>query len=114
MTASRPDRALRPQDMLSVEDALRRILALCDPLPRTTLALEAAAGHVLADDVPAPFDIPPPHNTAPDGAVGPGEAVRIMTGAPLPPGADAVVPFEETDEAGLQAPGQGQTRSLSA
>jgi len=27
-----------------------------------------------------------------------GEAVRIMTGAPLPPGADAVVPFEETDE----------------
>jgi molybdopterin molybdotransferase len=30
--------------------------------------------------------------------IGPGEAVRIMTGAPLPPGADAVVPFEETDE----------------
>lgn len=27
-----------------------------------------------------------------------GEAVRIMTGAPLPPGADAIVPFEETDE----------------
>ena len=33
-----------------------------------------------------------------DGAVGPGEAVRIMTGAPIPDGADAVVPFEETDE----------------
>ncbi|MGE0057747.1 MAG: gephyrin-like molybdotransferase Glp [Dehalococcoidia bacterium] len=32
------------------------------------------------------------------GEVGPGEAVRIMTGAPIPPGADAVVPFEETDE----------------
>lgn len=30
--------------------------------------------------------------------VGPGQAVRIMTGAPMPPGADAVVPFEETDE----------------
>jgi molybdopterin molybdotransferase len=30
--------------------------------------------------------------------VGRGEAVRIMTGAPIPPGADAVVPFEETDE----------------
>lgn len=29
--------------------------------------------------------------------VGEGEAVRIMTGAPLPPGADAVVPFEETE-----------------
>jgi len=33
-------------------------------------------------------------------AVGAGEAVRIMTGAPLPPGADAVVPFEETDSDG--------------
>lgn len=31
-------------------------------------------------------------------SVGPGEAVRIMTGAPLPAGADAIVPFEETDE----------------
>ncbi|HKS91047.1 MAG TPA: gephyrin-like molybdotransferase Glp, partial [Tepidiformaceae bacterium] len=33
-----------------------------------------------------------------DTPVGTGEAVRIMTGAPLPPGADAIVPFEETDE----------------
>ena len=33
-----------------------------------------------------------------EAAVGPGEAVRIMTGAPMPPGSDAVVPFEETDE----------------
>jgi molybdopterin molybdotransferase len=33
-----------------------------------------------------------------DGEVGPGTAVRIMTGAPIPSGADAVVPFEETDE----------------
>ena len=33
-----------------------------------------------------------------DGHVGPGQAVRIMTGAPIPAGADAVVPFEETDE----------------
>lgn len=37
--------------------------------------------------------------------VGPGEAVRIMTGAPIPPGADAVVPFEETDEV-LRGPGE--------
>lgn len=34
----------------------------------------------------------------PGGPVGPGEAVRIMTGAPIPPGADAVVQFEDTDE----------------
>lgn len=33
-----------------------------------------------------------------EGSVAPGEAVRIMTGAPIPAGADAVVPFEETDE----------------
>jgi molybdopterin molybdotransferase len=32
-------------------------------------------------------------------AVEPGSAVRIMTGAPLPPGADTVVPFEQTDQA---------------
>ncbi len=41
-----------------------------------------------------------------DGSVGPGEAVRIMTGAPMPDGADTIVPFEETDEIGLRAPGQ--------
>lgn len=40
-----------------------------------------------------------------DRPVGPGEAVRIMTGAPIPPGGDAIVPFEETDEP-LRDPGQ--------
>lgn len=40
-----------------------------------------------------------------DTPVGTGEAVRIMTGAPIPPGADSVVPFEETDEP-LRAAGQ--------
>jgi molybdopterin molybdotransferase len=39
-----------------------------------------------------------------DGEVRAGTAVRIMTGAPIPRGADAIVPFEETDESGLQAP----------
>ncbi len=38
-------------------------------------------------------------------AIGEGEALRIMTGAPMPPGADSVVPFEETDEP-LRGPGQ--------
>src|SRR5690606_6368845 len=33
-----------------------------------------------------------------EGNVGPGQALRIMTGAPIPAGADAIVPFEETDE----------------
>ncbi len=39
-----------------------------------------------------------------DGEVTPGTAVRIMTGAPVPRGADAIVPFEETDESGRAAP----------
>jgi molybdopterin molybdotransferase len=39
-----------------------------------------------------------PAGTVYAGSIGAGEAVRIMTGAPMPDGADAVVPFEETDE----------------
>lgn len=39
-----------------------------------------------------------------DGEVTAGTAVRIMTGAPIPGGADAIVPFEETDETGRAAP----------
>jgi len=41
-----------------------------------------------------------------DSSVEAGQAVRIMTGAPMPDGADTIVPFEETDEMGLRAPGQ--------
>jgi molybdopterin molybdotransferase len=48
-----------------------------------------------------------------DGEVRPGGAVRIMTGAPIPQGADAVVPFEETDEEGLQAPRASSSRNGS-
>src|SRR3990172_4473436 len=46
------------------------------------------------------------------GEVTPGTAVRIMTGAPVPPSADAIVPFEETDEPFQKAP--EQTRRLEA
>ncbi len=42
--------------------------------------------------------------------IGPGEAVRIMTGAPMPPGSDTIVPFEETDEP-LRSAGQAPHRS---
>lgn len=45
--------------------------------------------------------------------VKPGTAIRIMTGAPIPPGADAVVPFEETDEASTRkSRGTGTTEVL--
>jgi len=38
-----------------------------------------------------------PAGSAPEGAIGPGEVARIMTGAPLPEGADAIIPVEDTD-----------------
>jgi len=124
--------------MISVEEARERILSFFSRLEPERRPLLDALGQVLAEDVVAPFDIPPLDNTAMDGyavraadttgaseaspvrlrvvadlaagyiletPVGPGEAVRIMTGAPMPPGADAVVPFEETDEP-LRAVGQ--------
>ena len=132
-------RFVPPAEMLPVEEALARILALCAVLPPERRALAQAHGQVLAEDLAAPFDIPPLDNTAMDGyavraadtagasaaravplavigelaagyvfegAVGAGQAVRIMTGAPIPQGADSIVPFEESDEEGLRAPGQ--------
>ncbi|HET8626379.1 MAG TPA: gephyrin-like molybdotransferase Glp [Thermomicrobiales bacterium] len=48
-----------------------------------------------------------PAGYAPRGAVEAGTAIRIMTGAPLPPGADTVVRFEDTDEAPGRARGGG-------
>jgi molybdopterin molybdotransferase len=44
-----------------------------------------------------------PAGAMPDDALGPGSAVRIMTGAPIPPASDAVVPFELTSEGRDQA-----------
>lgn len=129
--------------MISVEEARERVLALFTRLEPETTPLLDSLGQVLAEDVVAPFDIPPLDNTAMDGyavraadtagasgaspvalrviadlaagyvldlPVGPGEAVRIMTGAPIPRGADAVVPFEETDEP-LRGPGEAPHRS---
>lgn len=123
--------------MISVEEALERILSYVDVLPTEEKPLLEALGQVLAEDVVAGFDIPPLDNTAMDGyavraadtsgasaeapaslnvigevaagylfdgSVAPGTAVRIMTGAPVPAGADAIVPFEETDEPFEKAP----------
>ena len=143
MTSSAPRSTEPPAAMLPVEDALDRILALCDLLPSESRPVDEAVGQVLATSIVAPFDIPPHDNTAMDGyavqsastdgasetnplrlrvigelaagyladqRVGPGEAMRIMTGAPMPDGADTIVPFEETDEHGLRAPGQEHTK----
>src|SRR3990170_8232254 len=43
-----------------------------------------------------------------EGEVSPGTAVRIMTGAPVPAGTDAIVPFEDTDEPFDRAPQRTQ------
>ena len=117
--------------MISVEEALEKILSNFNVLePEDELILDAL-GRVLAEDVRSTIDIPPLDNSAMDGyavqaqstegasassprilrvigevaagyitkeEVGPGTAIRIMTGAPIPKGADAVVQFEDTDE----------------
>ena len=118
-------------DLLSVEEALERVLALVEPLQTASVPLIDADGLTLAQDIVAPFDIPQLANSAMDGyavqasdlahavedqpvelnvtgqvqagqlatvEVTPGNAVRIMTGAPVPAGADAIVPYEYTDE----------------
>jgi molybdopterin molybdotransferase len=98
------------------------------PLPPEERPLGAALGLVLATDVVAPLDLPPWTNSAMDGyaclttdvragavlrvvetvvagqfptrALGPGEATRLFTGAPLPTGADCVVRQEDTTTSG--------------
>src|SRR5688500_4740578 len=111
---------------LTVEEALERILAGVPEMPPREVDLLEALGRVLAEDVRAERDVPPFTNSAMDGyavrgadvasaparlkvvgeiaagavasrAIGPGEAMRIMTGAPLPEGADTIVRVEDTD-----------------
>ena len=73
------------------------------PLPNTSMdgyAVRAAdtAGATPASPLRLRVTGYLPAGSVYDGSVGRGEAVRIMTGAPIPDGADAIVPFEETDE----------------
>lgn len=111
--------------MIPLADAQAAVLAPVAPLPPARFALRDAHGLVLAEVVTATEPVPPFSNTAVDGyavraddtattparlrvvgelpagaaptrAVGPGEAIRIMTGAPVPGGADAVVMVEVT------------------
>lgn len=111
--------------VLSVEEALEQILATVRVLEPERVPILEALDRVLAEEVVADRDIPPLPNSAMDGyavrstdvarvparlqviaeapagrlcpaVVEPGTAVRIMTGAPIPAGADAVVPFEHT------------------
>ncbi|MFC4242273.1 gephyrin-like molybdotransferase Glp [Gryllotalpicola reticulitermitis] len=117
--------------MTSVDEHRARVRALISdhwhPAPERVL-LGAALGRILAADVTTPIDLPPFDNSQMDGyavradassgalrvtghiaagdgiAAFEGGAVAIMTGAPLPRGADAVVPIEAVSDAGEFAP----------
>ncbi len=99
-----------PAEEVPIAQALERVLAgdVTAAAPIPPFANSAMDGYaVRAGDVggstpdAAVFLTPVldiPAGTIPSRALGPGQAARIMTGAPLPPGADAVVPVEQTDD----------------
>ncbi|HLL77926.1 MAG TPA: gephyrin-like molybdotransferase Glp, partial [Ktedonobacteraceae bacterium] len=121
--------------MLSVEEALARILSEIAPLETIEAPLAESLGLVLARDVVAQEDMPPFANSAMDGfallskdsqprdgqpprlhvigsvaagyvsdsPVTDGTAMRIMTGAPVPPGADTVIQVELTRSDGPES-----------
>ncbi len=92
--------------MISVEEALERILAEIAPLAVIQVPLPEALGLVLAEDVVAQEDIPPFANSAMDGFAHEVEectAMRIITGAPVPPGADTVIQVELTRSTGPES-----------
>jgi molybdopterin molybdotransferase len=115
--------------MISVEEALSRLLAPLAAVPPEQLALADCVGRVLAEDVAARRTQPPFAVSAMDGyavraadvervpatlkivaeipagagfggQLGPGETARIFTGAPLPDGADTIVIQEDTERSG--------------
>jgi molybdopterin molybdotransferase len=115
--------------VISVEEALSRLLAPLAPLPPEQISIADGLGRVLAEDMAARRTQPPFAVSAMDGYavraedlktvpvtlhivaevpagagfgghVGPGEAARIFTGAPLPAGTDAIVIQENTEREG--------------
>jgi molybdenum cofactor synthesis domain-containing protein len=115
--------------MIAIHEAQKTVLDACGVLAPVATPCEQMSGRVLAQDVVAPENVPPFANSAVDGyavrtadtqtvptelvvvdtvaagaepkiAVGAGQAIRIMTGAPMPQGADAVVMVEDTQRVG--------------
>jgi len=115
-------------DMISYEEARRLVMKEARTLDAEDVALDDSFRRVLAADIRSPRALPPFDNSAMDGyavrsidisgelpailriagerpagtaragTVAPGECIKIMTGAPLPRGADAVVPREDVEE----------------
>lgn len=126
--------------LLPVEEALRRVLAgVAEPLEEEMVGLVDADGRTLAGDLAARRTQPPFTASSMDGyavrsaagrgaavtltvvgesaagrgfagALGPGEAVRIFTGAPMPDGADAVALQENATRAGAEVTLSGPVR----
>ena len=127
--------------MISVEEALEKILQEVDVLEPEEAPILDTLGQVLAEDIRSDINVPPLDNSAMDGyavlwqdttgagpnspkilrvigtvmagsisgkEVVPGTAVRIMTGAPVPKGADCVVQFENTDEEARKKSANGE------
>jgi molybdopterin molybdotransferase len=113
--------------MLSVAEAREKIMTHIQPVDKIIVPLAQIVGRVLATNISAKFDLPIFDNSGVDGfavrskdlsssqpstlrviadipagnalyfTLNAGDAARIMTGAPLPAGADAVVMVEDTD-----------------
>jgi molybdopterin molybdotransferase len=122
------------ETMVTVEEAIERILGSIEPLQAETVSILDATGRVLYEDVVSHFNVPPLDNSAMDGyaiiaentahaskedpvamtvvdeikaggdfkaaSVKANTAIRIMTGAPIPDGADSVIEIENTREDG--------------
>src|ERR1700674_3134910 len=115
--------------MISVEEALARLLAPLESLPPEQVSTADGIGRVLAEDLAARCPQPPfvvsavdgyavgaadlgripvslrivaeiPAGAGFGGTLGPGEAARILTGAPLPDGADTIIIQEDTERDG--------------
>jgi len=112
--------------MITFEEAMSLVFRNAKPLPPVQTRIEDAVRRVLLEDVRSGIEMPPFNKSAVDGyavraadlgdsrelrAIGliqagdtfkgklrPGECVKIMTGAPVPPGADAVAMVEDTLE----------------
>ena len=115
--------------MIGIHEAIDAVLEAVRPLARQEVSLLDALGRAAAEDVVSPESVPSFDNSAMDGyavngaeldagrrefrvtvdipagrwhgePLGAGEAAKIMTGAPLPPGADTVVQVEHTEQTG--------------
>lgn len=122
--------------LVPMDEALSMIMANSQRLPQKIITLEDSLGYVLASDVFAKEPFPPFPASVKDGYAvlasdGPGErlvlgpvtagevtacnvisghVMRITTGAPLPPGADAVVQVEDTEL--LESENEGRTEKM--